>query len=293
MPKPQQIKPFIEEISLAFNPANRKQFILKKDMEETMFDKLIEMLKDQKVVFKEDEIKKFLKDSKLSDEGQVAVLAIAKIVKDSDSHIPDDFFSKLVKAVPELSKIAQVVEVEKKPDLEALKTLKETLTKEIEEKVKTELGSGDEVIKILQKDFDAAKVTITELEKSVQVEKDARMKTEIETLIKEEGFPGDFEKNVELLLELKKTSVPLFDRTVESFKQSAQLLKTAGIFSEMGSADEGKPSTAKSASDKLMEFAKAEMAKDSTLTMSEAMRKVAKDNIDLYKVQTVKTGGNN
>jgi len=289
----QQIKPFIEEISLAFNPANRRQFILRKDMEETMFDKLIEMLKDQEVKFKEPELLAFCKEAKLSEEGQNAILAISKIVRATDKDIPDVVFGKLAKAIPELAKLAQVVEVPVAPDLEALKTLKETLTKEIEIELRKETDMGDTVIAVMKKDMEDLKTEKAQMQKDMQLIKDKALEIEIKSLVKDEGFVGDFDGNVKLLVGLKKADESLFDQTVESFKSSAKLMKAAGLFSEIGSGSHETKPEGKSASDKLIEIAKELRKDDPTLSEPESMKKAARANLDLYKEQTVKLRGEN
>jgi len=273
----------VNEISLAFNPANRKQFIMRKDMEVTMFDKIIEMLKDGDIKFKEEELQKFFKEVKLSDEGQGAVLAIAKIVKSTDEHISDDFFGKLVKAVPEFTKLAQIVEIKSEPNKEALEQLVKDITKEVEEELRKESDMGDDVIKLMKDEITELKKDRDQGVKDLETEKDIRIKTEIKALVKDGNFPGDFDDTVELLAELKKTSESVYDKTVTAFEKSAKIMEAAGLFKETGAVGDGNP--ADTAYDELMVKVETYMKENDKATVPEAMKAVARANKDLYREQ--------
>lgn len=257
-----------------------------------MFEKLIEMLKDSKVLFKEDEIKEFFKDSKLPEDSQIAVMAIAKILKSSDKDIPDDFFTEFVKAIPEFGKLATVIELKAKPDKEALEKLVKDLTEKITIELEKEMDMGDKVIALMKKDLDTLKEQNVHLEKSMQIEKDSRMKSEITSMVKEEHLPGEVEDTVALLFDLKKTDEKLYDKSLTNMRNTAKTLKAAGLFKEDGSSGDD-TETGKTASDKLMQIAKDLRKDDPKLSLAKSMRLAGRLNPDLYKEQTVKTGGNN
>ena len=84
MPK-KQIKPYIEEISLAFNPANMKKFIL---MKEGIMPNLVEILTSKDALLKEKEVDAVLnplvKEMKLSQEAAEGIKGVLRVLSGGD-----------------------------------------------------------------------------------------------------------------------------------------------------------------------------------------------------------------
>lgn len=275
---PKRIRPDVNEISLAFNPANMKKFLMHKDDdkknlkkgEETM-EKLIKILKDKGLLSDEKAFANALKKANVTE------LAIA------------EDFEKVFEVVVDL--MPKVDEKEIRKDLEAKirKTLeselRKTLEPEIRKALEKELGKAEnETIKLLKDEVKQLGDDLKAARKEVETERDARRLSEIKESVKDMGVPGDLEKISKTILMTEKINPELAKDITETLKETGEAFKTSGAFLELGSSRGGEELG--KAYDELIKLRNAAMEKDSNLTEQAAMRKVCRENPKLYQEYT-------
>ena len=296
-----QIKPYIEEISLAFNPANKKKFILTK---EGIMPTLVEILTSKDPMLKEKEVNAILnpliKEVKLTEETADAIRGSLRILNAFKDGVPKGILSTLAKQIPEYAEFAVPVLSKEETD-EAVKAAVDAAVKEAkekfskDEKAKIEAAVRKELEAKMGKDGDigALQVKVQQLEKDVKDSKDesaaskkeaeeAKDKTrmmELITLVKEIGAVGDHAKHATTIFNLEKVDKKLADEHIESLKETAIQLMASGFFHEAGSSSAG--DGAKIAYDKLK--AKVDELKKEGVSEVEAWKRAGQENPALYK----------
>jgi hypothetical protein len=194
-----RIKPYIDEISLAFNPANTKKFHMRKDKDKfkkggSIMPKAVEVLESKDKMFKEAEIVAFLdtlgKDQ-FTDENREMVLGSFKLMGMVKDQLPEKFVEKLVKAVPELKDAFTITEVkEVKFPADETKIRKE-IEAELRKEMKLEKDASviklEGVVETMKKELSGTKVALDK-------EREIRELAEIKTFVKDKNIPGDIEK---------------------------------------------------------------------------------------------------
>ena len=286
-----RIKPYIDEISLAFNPANKKKFHMRKDQDKfkrggSNMPKAIEILGNKDKMSKEVEIVAFLdgfgKDQFTSDNRE-AILGAFKLLDVAKDQLPDKFIEKLVKDVPELKDaftITEVVEKEVQVSADEKK-----LRKEIETALRKEMKiEKDENIVRLEGELETFKTELSTTKEALDKEKDIRELADIKNFVKENNIPGDLEKVSRTILLARKTNPEMAKDLEETLVASGAALTAAGTFSELGSSAPGE--TGKDTFGKLQKMVTEAMEKDSNLSSPKAWEKVVKQNSELYKQYT-------
>lgn len=282
-----QIKPDVDEISLAFQPANLKKFLMRKDAANgdhetivTMFQKIINTLKKGVGVMDKDQMVKELITNKAypftkEDQAYLEGLDEARL-------------GELVKFKKE-----EVKDPEKKLDDEAKAELEKAFNKEHEEKLRKEIEA--EVTEKMTEEKEGVDAAVTELKKEVvdlkkgiedagvktQKEVDARRKVEYTTFIKEKNVPGDVDKMVATLVKLRESDKDAFESYKESLEEMGKTLSASGLFAEVGAQGDG--DAGDSAYIKLQKEKVEVMKEDTNLSETEAWRRVIKDKAELYK----------
>lgn len=275
---PKRIRPDVNEISLAFNPANMKKFLMHKDDdkknlkkgEETM-EKLIKILKDKGLLSDEKAFANALKKANVTE------LAIA-----------EDFekvFEVVVDLMPKVDEkgIRKDLEAKIRKTLES--ELRKTLEPEIRKALEKELGKAEnETIKLLKDEVKQLGDDLKAARKEVETERDARRLSEIKESVKDMGVPGDLEKISKTILMTEKINPELAKDITETLKETGEAFKTSGAFLELGSSRGGEELG--KAYDELIKLRNTAMEKDSNLTEQAAMRKVCRENPKLYQEYT-------
>jgi len=248
-----RIIPLIEEISLAYEPANKRRFIMKKEVKDMKYEELLkELEKCEEVALEKGEyIEGLLKDAKLSDEARAVVKLGLGIMATKADELPEGLFKDIAK-VPEYKFVG--VKVEKKEEKKEVEPLK----KELEE----------------------AQKMIKEMQAELEKERDARRLGELITMVKDFGAPGDAEKTAKVLLTLEKTSEDAFEEMKKNLEAAGAALKAAGVFSEIGSSGAG--TGADSAYERLRK-AKDEILEKDKVSEDVAWERAVKQNPELYK----------
>lgn len=294
-----QIKPFVEEISLAFDPANKKKFIL---MKEGIMPNLVEVLTSKDEMHKGKEVGAFLdalvKDQKLTQEGSDAIQGALRVLYAFKDGIPKGIMSSLAKSVPDYAefavpegedadareaRFAKELEDAKKNFLEKEKEkLEADLRKQIEADMKKDGDPKALQTKVsqLEKDIADAKKEIADSKKDAEKAKDDARLTELKAMVKEINVIGDVDKHANTIFSLEKIDKDLANDYIKQLKDVKTRLDAAGMFSELG--NEGPGDGGDTAYEKLQK-AVDELMKDGKLSPSEAWRKAAKDNPELYK----------
>jgi hypothetical protein len=257
---PTRIIPFVDEISLAFNPANLKEFIMHKDDAGWVKEYLKNLEKENLNMSKEQMIKDLI------DKGIFA--------KESESFL-NSMDEITLATIGAMQKDQVVVNLSKQVD--------EFMKKEAGKDVKIQtlegtLGTMKTTIEKLTKDLDN---NVVELMK----ERDIREGNEIRQMLKDDAVPGDLEKNVSMLVSLKKLSKDAYETTLAGLKAAGVAIKTAGLFNEAGSSRE-KDLTPEAAYQRLQDLKKEKMSKDANLTESTAWTMTLRENPKLYKEYT-------
>jgi len=293
MPK-KQIKPYIEEISLAFNPANMKKFIL---MKEGVMPNLVEILTSKDALLKEKEVNAVLdplvKEMKLSQEAADGIKGVLRVLNAYKDGIPKSILSTLAKAVPEYAEFANPEEnaeehkarMDKAVDA-AVKEAKDKFLKEEKAKIEAQVKKDLEAqmkkeggVEALQAEVQGLKKEVADSKKEAEKAKDDSRLIELKALVKEIGVPGDVNTQAKTIFSLEKMNPDLAKEHIEGLKKTATMLKAAGLLSEVGSSG---PGTSKDAYEKLMKKVD-ELKKDGKLTDTEAFTKAVRDNPELYK----------
>lgn len=286
-----QIKPDVDEISLAFDPANRKKFFMQKEGGQEGMDKLIEILMSKDKMFKEAKIEKFLKDLDASDEVKDAIRGSLKILTSYKDQLPATLNEQLIKAVPELKNLLSVSapisdedrkKIEKETEKKLTKEIEKRLTKEIETKLEKAQGDDDKQIKLLKDEIETLRKEIKVEKETAEKERDIRRINEIKTLIKDNGIPGDLEKVSKVMLTLEKMSPEVSKDVQEMLNQAGVMIKASAAFGEFGGTGGGTDKSDK-AYEKLNDMVTEAMTKDKTLSVGKAWENVVRANPDLYQ----------
>ena len=293
-----QIKPYVEEISLAFDPANKKKFIL---MKEGIMPNLVEVLTSKDEMFKGKEVGAFLdalvKDQKLTQDGSDAIQGALRVLYAFKDGIPRGILSNLAKSIPDYAdfaipvdedadareaRLAKELEDAKNDFLENEKSkLEADLRKQIEKEMKKD---GDPKalqarVDQLEKDIKDSKKEIADSKKEAEKAKDDARLVALKAMVKEINVIGDVDKHANTIFSLEKISADLAKDYIDQLKDVKTRLDAAGMFSELGL--EG-PGESGSAYEKLVKVVEG-LTKEGKLSQSEAWRKAAKDNPELYK----------
>ena len=284
-----RIKPYIDEISLAFNPANKKKFHMRKDENKfkkggSIMPKAVEILESKDGMFKEAEFNAFLdtlgKDQ-LTDENRELVMGSFKLLGVVKDQLPKGFIEGLVKAIPELKPTFTIVKTEK-VNFPADET---KIRKEIEAELRKEMKlEKDQAVVKLEGEIETFKKELKTTIEALDKEREIRELAEIRTFIKEKNVPGDIEKTSRTLL-LARRANPELGKDIETMlKSTGEALTAAGIFSELGKSSDG-PAGGR-AWDKLQAKVAEVMGKDTKLEQHKAWEKIIKENSELYKEYT-------
>lgn len=292
--KARQIKPDVDEISLAFDPANRKKFFMQKEGGQEGMDKLIEILKSKDKMFKEAKIEKFLKDLDTSDEVKDAVRGSLKILTSYKDQIPATLNEQLIKAVPELKDLLSVSvpatlsdedwkKIEKEAEKRLTKEIEKRLTKEITAKLEKAQGDGDKQIKLLKDEIEVLRKDVKTEKETAEKERDIRRINEIQALIKDKGIPGDPEKISKVMLTLEKMSPEVSKDVQEMLNQAGVMIKASAVFGEFGGVGSGDIAAGDKAYEKLNDMVTEAMTKDKSLSVGKAWENVVRANPNLYQ----------
>lgn len=269
----QQIKLHTEEVSLAFNPANKKRFFMKKEAD---MDELIKLLQSEEPLEKEAEVMAFLEKANLSDKAKGAVKGALRILKAYKGEVPDGIFSQLAKLCPEYGTYAKAVEDQTEKDAQ-----KAQMRKEVEAEVRKELGEKGP-IQDLKKELDDTKTRLTKAEKDLELAKDEKRELEIFKELKDfeaVGSDADVEKLSKVIFVLEKQDPTLAKQMIEREKANASVVSAS--LGELGTSAEG--SLVTNTYKQLKEKVDGIMVKDDKLKPADAWRRVAKEFPDLWK----------
>lgn len=278
-----RIKPKVEEISLAYNPANRKKFFMFK--EEDM-DNIIKALQDEAPLLKEEAVDSALKSLSVNENGQKAVKASLKILNMFKDDIPKSVISSLASTVPEYAIFVSPSMTDEEID-KLKKDIQEQTKKETEDAMKKE-GSGNEVITVLTAKVEALEKDLIAEKDKTQKAVDTQRSAEIHQSLKEMHVPGDLEVLSKDLVNVEKDSPASFASIMKTYKDCGTMLDAAGVLSEIGVVGN---ETGTSAFAQLDTLAKEKLEKDTSTTPAKAWKDVIRDNPDLYKRYTVERGG--
>jgi len=277
------IKPTVQEVSLAFNPANRRKFILHKDEEggEEMSENVMSILKKDAST-EEAAFMDFLKEQKVDAETSAALSSAYRLLEISKDSLPKDFAAKLQKDFPAISNFFAVPKDMKKEREEIEKEVKATLEKEIRTAVEKEMKmTKDEELVVLQKDIEVLQKELNLNKEALAVEKDARRSMELQKEIEGFGIPGDLNKLAKDVLDAEKVNPELGGRILASYKEMGTAFKASSdMFKEFGSSGPGED--ADSVSGKINKLVKDKILAKEGLTELEARREVMKENPALY-----------
>jgi len=303
--KKRKLKPKVGEISLAFDPMNEEKFIMRKDngnVDLTVFvdrinyllnhdkggtilmDKLIELLKDEKLLKDEEAFTKALdvivKDENLNEDTVKAIMATrAVLVSAKKDQLPKDFIENLTKAIkPEGVDVEKIKEGLRKD----IKTEVEKEFKEKLEELNKNSGNKDAKMEALIKENVDMKKKMDVLTSDLQAEKDARRTKELNDIIKENHIPGDAKEIVKTLITLEKESPDAAKSVLKTYIETGKKIST--LFDESGSSGDGDELV--EAKEKLERLVKDAKEKDKDLTDLEARKLVGKENPKLYRAAT-------
>lgn len=263
---PKQIKPTVKEISLAFDPANMKKFLLRKEAQKGNGG-----------------------DNKMAKEAIIKALVEGDeypFVKDDTewlNSLSEETLTKMQTFKKEkVDKDAIKAELRKEVEAEIKEQVRKDLEKEIREQIKTELEKDkktDPEILNLKKELKESQDVISVMQKELEDERNLRLTKEMEAFIKDNGVPGDAEKLTKTLVSLKKSNEEAFVSMKESLKAAGDAVLAAGVFSEIG---HGGDSDVSSAYQRLQKEKEKIMEKDK-IGEAAAWKKAIRDNPTLYK----------
>jgi len=285
--KKRRIIPTVREISLAYNPKNRQEFLMRKDdnieLEEidekllrilrkskggNSMNKLLELLNNVELLKDEEafdkELSVIVKDEALTPEDVALIKSTQALILSAGDKLSDTFVEDLTKALDAAK--GSKVDVDK---------IKEDLRKEIEAEF-----SKDKEIKIaeLMKANEDMKKALEETAKMAEQEREIRRTAELKQFVKDNNIPGDAEKVVKILLDAEKTDKELYDNLVESYTAIGKAVSP--FFQEHGTSAGTNEAT--EAEDRLNKLVQEAMKKDSDLTYKDALRIVGKENPELW-----------
>jgi len=292
--KKRRIVPTIREISLAYNPKNQQRFLMRKDDNDDFdevdsrllkilnkskggnsMEKLLELLKDEKLREDQEAFEKELdiiaKDENFADETVSAIKAARSVIVTSKDNLPENFVEDLINAV--------------KPAKIDTEKLKKDLRKELEDEIRKELEkemnkSDDERITSLLKANEEMKKALDVVKAQAEKEREIRKTAELKRLIKDKHIPGDANLIVSTLLKAEKVSKELYDNILTSLTKAGEAIET--VFKETGTSLEADEAT--DVEGKLNKLVDQLMEKDEKLTRAEAMVKIGKENPELWNL---------
>ena len=292
--KKRRIVPTIREISLAYNPKNQQRFLMRKDDNDDFdevdsrllkilnkskggnsMEKLLELLKDEKLREDQEAFEKELdiiaKDENFADETVSAIKAARSVIVTSKDNLPENFVEDLINAV--------------KPAKIDTEKLKKDLRKELEDEIRKELEkemnkSDDERITSLLKANEEMKKALDVVKAQAEKEREIRKTAELKRLIKDKLIPGDANLIVSTLLKAEKVSKELYDNILTSLTKAGEAIET--VFKETGTSLEADEAT--DVEGKLNKLVDQLMEKDEKLTRAEAMVKIGKENPELWNL---------
>lgn len=283
-----RIIPHANEVSFAFNPCNKRRFIMMKEKE---MDELLKLLQESEPLLKEEKIIALLAKDKTSADAEMAAKGAIRILYAFKDKLPKGFFSRLAKEVPEYADFVEPMkagctkeEVEKlRKEIEA--ETRKTLEKEYEEKMKKD-GAGDAELKMLKDQIEELKKDNAESKKGLQEEKDKRRDLELRKELTESGFVGDMDKTVKIAAHLEKTDPEMFKDFMEQQKAVGALIG-ADLEVELGSGSVGPLAKDKypgsSEYSKLEQMVKDYIKDHPEVTPAKAWRAVINANQAMYK----------
>lgn len=282
---PTRIKPHVQEISLAFNPANKRKFILHKDEKggNVMPKFAISVLEKDEVLDGEKAFAKFLEKEKLDEDTTDTVLGAYRLMTFSKDQLPENFIAKMHKSFPDVFAPLEVPKDEKELRANVEKDLRVALEKEIRTAVEKEMNmSKDEEVKVLSDALEVLQKESDETKKLLVVEKDARRSIELKKELVDSGVPGDLDKMAKDVLEAEKVNPELGQRFLTSFKDLGTVFKASDVLlKEIGSSGSGEDED--SAYNKMTKIAKDKMAANTDLSRADAFAAAAKENPAMYR----------
>lgn len=277
------LKPKVQEISLAFNPANKRRFILHKDEKggDDMSENVSNILKKDASPG-EAAFMQFLKEQKVDSDASEALCSAYRLLELSKDSLPGGFQAKLHKSFPEILELFGVPKDMKKDRAEIEKEVKAAVEKDIREAVEKEMKmTKDEEVVVLQKDIEVLQKELQANKDALAVEKDARRSMELRKEIEGFGVPGDIGKMAKDVLDAEKANPELGERILASFKEMGTAFKASSdMFKEFGSSGAGEDTN--SVSSKISKLVKDKMIANADLQELEARRLVMKENPALY-----------
>jgi len=277
-----RIKPYVEEVSLAINPANKKRFFLFKETDMDLI-KLKSIISEKDSGKRESLIKEMLKD-RLDLYPVVSIMFNLLNDKSSDEDCKK-FIATVESLLKDVPKPEQINKEDLKKGLEA--ELKENLRKEIREELEKDSKASpefkllkDQVLQ-MQKDLKSTQETLEKERKDNSETKGKLRRAEVREMFNEIEAIGDLDKMVDRFIKLEKLDKEIAQEYFDGIKENTLMIKEAGYLSEIGSSGSG--SNFKTSDDKIMVLAKEEMKKDSNLSLDKAINFVLKANPDLYK----------
>jgi len=103
---------------------------------------------------------------------------------------------------------------------------------------------------------------------------------EIKASLQDDGVVGDIEKMTKTIFALENVSSELAQDMIAQFKTMSEKLKAAGIFTELGSNNEG---NVEDPYDTLKKKVDESLEVNSNITPAKAWKNVIRDNPELYK----------
>lgn len=165
-------------------------------------------------------------------------------------------------------------------DADREKMVKEALMaikKDMQSKPDSALG---QTVETLKGEIQVLKDEIVESKKLADVEMEKRRMLEIKASLQEKEIVGNLEKMTKTVFTLEKVSPELAEDMVKQFQEMSNKLKAAGLFTEIGSSDDGQATLAY---DKLKAKVDESLKTDSNVTPAKVWKNVIRDNPELYK----------
>jgi hypothetical protein len=285
---PKQIKPDVHEISLAFNPANQKKFLMHKDEShkkllkgEKGMDKLIAILKKEGQLPKEADFIAVLQKAKLPDETVDLMKGAFRLI--STANLEKDVVESLAGFLP-MTEPVDVNAIEKSVEEKLRKDIEASIRKDLEKEFKEKGDGSEQAIILLKEQINTMAEDLKTSNKEVEVERDARRLGELRNSVKDMGLPGDVEKTAKTLLMAEKANPELAKDITETLKSTGEAFAASGIFGEVGSSRGGQEMG--KAYDALLEKKTALMKENSDLSGTDAWRNVCRENPKLYREYT-------
>lgn len=164
------------------------------------------------------------------------------------------------------------------PDVEAIKA--EAKNEALEE-IQAKADQDTQETIALRQEVDDLKTQVSESQKETEAERDARRQLELKQEIEGIGVIGDVDKHVRILFSVEKMNPELSEELLGQLRENSQALEASGFFTEIGVGGEGSNAKATTAFDQLK--AKVDALKVEGVKSTDAWRRVARENPELYK----------